>query len=188
MRCFIAILLPCDIRRGLGDLVRRLAQGGQVKWVREDSFHLTLKFLGDVTPDRIPSLGAALKRGVAGLSPFNFRIRGVGAFPNTRRPRVIWAGVEGGAAGLEKAFDAVEATVTALGYPAESRRYSPHITLGRSKDSSGHPSLIAAMKREEDVDIGAVQATRIHLMESWLGPEGPRYIPLDGFDLCSSLG
>ncbi len=134
LRTFIAIELDepllIAIGRVQGKLKRQTPPGG-VKWVAPDGIHLTLKFLGDTPAGRVPEIVAALERACAGAQPFEFSVEGRGCFPNFRRPRVIWVAVREKGQALARLQAAVERHVAPLGWPAEDRAFSPHLTLGR---------------------------------------------------------
>jgi len=97
VRCFIAVELPEEIKKGLKDLQTKLKSGGQfpAKWVDPYSIHLTLKFLGNVSQDRLDEITAAMEEASQGVSPFNLEVKGLGVFPNPRRVQVAWVGVGG---------------------------------------------------------------------------------------------
>ncbi|MGH7751595.1 MAG: RNA 2',3'-cyclic phosphodiesterase, partial [Gemmatimonadales bacterium] len=135
MRLFVAVNLPEAVRRGLyqaTESLRRRAPPLPVKWVKGDAIHLTLKFLGDVDPKQEPDIGGALARAVAGTRTFAVGVSGFGVFPDYRRPRVLWVGVEPHPS-LELLQDAVERALTPLGFEPEGRAFRPHLTLGRAE-------------------------------------------------------
>ena len=134
LRTFIAVDLDEGLLDRLVDLQDRLR--GQVaprsvRWVRPEGIHLTLKFLGDTRPDQLEAVKVALGRAASEVLPFSFTVGGMGCFPNTRRPRVIWVGLYEPAGALSRLRDAVESYVAPLGFPTEKRPFRPHLTLGR---------------------------------------------------------
>lgn len=134
LRTFVAIELDDELRMNLGRLQDRLrAQVGSrtVRWVRPEGIHLTLKFLGDTPSAKVGEVQAALERAAAGMPRFTVTMGGLGCFPNTRRPRVVWVGLQEVTGTLARLRDAVEAEVSPLGFPAERRQFRPHLTLGR---------------------------------------------------------
>src|SRR5574341_2186413 len=132
MRLFIALNLPEPVREALWTAVRPLRDLGlPVKWVRADGIHLTLKFLGEVSEDREPEMRAAVGRARAGARPLPLALGGFGAFPDARRPRVVWAGVAPEPS-LELLQHGVEREFAPLGFPTEARLFRPHVTLGRA--------------------------------------------------------
>lgn len=134
LRTFIAVELDEELSGHLTRLQDRLR--GQlsphsVRWVRQGGIHLTLKFLGDTPPDQVEAVKNALDEAVSGISPFRFTVGGLGCFPDTRRPRVLWVGLYEPTGGLSRLRDAVEDQVAPLGFPTEKRPFHPHLTLGR---------------------------------------------------------
>jgi 2'-5' RNA ligase len=137
-----------------------------VKWVRPEGIHTTVKFLGEVEPEREPELRAALTRAAAGGRALPLDVRGFGVFPDATRPRVIWAGVEADPS-LELLQHRVEQEFAPLGFPSEGRPFRPHLTLGRAarearpRDFAG---LAAALDRLQYG--GSVLAESVDLMQS----------------------
>lgn len=175
LRCFIAIELPQDIKEGIAGKTKRLrAAEADVRWVSPENLHLTLKFLGNTPEDLLEDVREKLSA-VAGRHPaFSFGLSGAGAFPDTGRPRVVWIGVRdsGELAGLQGDVDAAMAE---LGFEAEQRAYSPHLTLGRVKSPRGRIALKEELSRIEDIDFGMVEVREVALMRSQLRPTGASY-------------
>lgn len=175
LRCFVAIELPDELRETIGELTRGLrASCGNVKWVPPKNLHLTLKFLGDTEESLIPEIREKLHEAASSHQPFSIAFRGAGAFPDLRRPRVVWAGAEDSHALVSLQRD-VEKALSSLGFAPEGRPYSPHLTLGRVK-SPGHTALL---KREiealKDTGFGLVEVAGISLMKSELKPSGAEH-------------
>lgn len=173
IRAFIAIELPEDARRALGETERRLAeqlpQG--VRWVRPELIHLTLRFLGDTAVAKLPALAAALDALGAQHAPFALALREVGCFPNRKRPRVIWAGLDSQLAPLQALKRDLDEALVPLGWGVEDRPFQPHLTLGRVKDSR----LLQGVAWQVDVEPVSVPVTAVVLMESELTRVGPIY-------------
>jgi len=134
LRTFIAIELDSAIKDDLDRLQNRLRSQlapGCVRWVRPEGMHLTLKFLGDTPLGKVEEVKVALARAAAEIRPFSFTVAGLGCFPNTRSPRVVWVGLQEITGALVSLRDAVEAHVAPLGFPTEGRPFNPHLTLGR---------------------------------------------------------
>jgi 2'-5' RNA ligase len=120
------------VRQGLWDAIEPVRERSlPVKWVRPEGLHLTLKFLGEVDEVSEPGLRAALGQVAGDARPVSLHIEGFGVFPDFRRPRIVWAGVEPEPA-LELLQHRVEQVFAALGFPTEARLFRPHITLGRA--------------------------------------------------------
>jgi 2'-5' RNA ligase len=174
IRAFIAITLPQLAVAALGSIGQQLAQSappGAVRWLRPETMHLTLRFLGESPVDRLDELAGRLDEVAAGHAPFELRLGRLGCFPNLKRPRVLWVGLEGESGKAEALAHGVEATVQALGWEPESKPFRPHLTIGRVKDGRGLERLAWDTK----VEPAAVPVMAIHLIESQLRPSGPLY-------------
>jgi len=184
-RTFVAIELSAAVRAGFEELQRTLRRaGGDVRWVKPERAHLTLKFLGEATPEQIEGMGAALDEVGAATAPFEVAFRGLGVFPNERRPRVLWVGIAEGRERLEPLARAIDEQAAALGFERERRRFSAHITLGRVRSPAGWERLSAAVEANGGFDAGRLHADEVRLIQSILSPEGPTYVPLH----CAALG
>jgi 2'-5' RNA ligase len=149
--------------------------------VRPEGIHLTLKFLGYVDPDRIDSIVQSLTEAATGCAPATVRVQGCGAFPNTRRPNVLWAGVV--APGLAAAQTRVEEAMAALGFEKEQRAFQPHLTLARFRDPHGLTPLMLEVEKRQDQQLGEFSATGFRLYESILRREGAEYRVVGEFAL-----
>ena len=135
IRSFIAIELPDDIKRELGQLQARLRTDRiRVRWVDPGSIHLTLKFLGDIPASSIEPVGCVLADCASVVAPFRLGISKLGAFPGFRRAQVVWVGLCGDLDSVRRLQGLIEAALSPLGFPAENRPFSPHLTLGRVGD------------------------------------------------------
>ncbi len=182
--------MPDEARARLAAEVDRLRAteraGGtlpEVVWVAPDNFHLTVKFLGALDVQRLPDVERALGEAVAGATPFDLTLHGLGAFPSAARPRVIWAGTSEGAVELAAVAARVEGALAPLGFPAEERPFSAHVTLGRVRTPRRNPKLAAALAAAADVELLRVAVARVSLMRSDLSPRGARYSELVGHPL-----
>jgi 2'-5' RNA ligase len=193
IRCFVAVELDeaarGELSRVLGQLKRSDAD---VKWVSPNNLHLTLKFLGDVPADDMTRVIAALGQAVAGdtavpaAGAFEFELAGLGAFPSMSNPRVIWVGIDRGRDALASLASRVEAALGPLGFPAEGRGFSPHLTLGRCRSPRNQAELKAAMAALRDYGGPRVRVERVTLFSSDLRPAGPVYTPLAALPLAAS--
>jgi len=185
IRAFIAIAPDRAVREALAHLRDQLRDGpggGAGRWVRPESIHLTLKFLGDVPPERIPAIGHALETVCRGRSPFLLRLEGLGCFPNTRRPRVIWVGVReetGVLAALQRNLERdLERDLEALGHP---RAFAPHLTLARVREGASLPAIQAlgqqVVARQPTPNLASAEmlVREVILFRSDLLPQGPHY-------------
>ncbi len=176
IRSFIAVPISPEVReqlRAAQDELRRA--DADVKWVAPENFHITLKFLGGVTPDRLEETWKSVVAALAGTGRFTMRFRGAGAFPSPNRPRVIWAGVSEGADDLAALAARVEEACAGCGFPSEERPFRAHLTLGRARRPAPSASLRAAIEALADRDLGEVEVARVQLMRSQLTPSGAIY-------------
>jgi RNA 2',3'-cyclic 3'-phosphodiesterase len=183
LRSFIAIELPAEIQEAIARSTAGLQKAlpkPLVRWVVSRNIHLTLKFLGDVSPVNLEQLAEALKVEVSKHEPFDLSAGGIGAFPNTRQARVIWIGLEAqsGAATLQHC---VEGVASRLGYPPEERPFSPHLTIGRVGQTGSAAELKSIRTALEACQVGAlgtVKVETVHIFKSDLQPAGSVYTPL----------
>jgi 2'-5' RNA ligase len=184
MRVFVAINLSDEERARLTGAARRLRESDfPVRWVPPQNVHLTLKFLGEVGEDRLAELYSAVDEASSGSAAFDMALRGFGAFPSLRRPRVVWAGVEHEAT-LARLQEKVEMGLEAVGYERENRRFHPHLTLGRARkgaragDFDGFEDLVNGLSYE-----GRFRVTAVDVMRSRLDPGGAVYSVLHSTSL-----
>jgi 2'-5' RNA ligase len=145
--------------------------------------HLTVKFLGDTEPARVAPLVDAVSAVTGNILPFPFSVHGAGAYPNLKRPRVLWAGVIESSATLLRLVEGVEVETEKMGWPREIRKYSPHITIGRVKGNMNLGRLAAAMDLINDRHWGDQEAGELFLYRSHLGKGGARYEKVHVFKL-----
>ena len=134
LRTFVAIELGeglCDHLASLQDRLDGQLSSRSVRWVRPGGIHLTLKFLGDTRLEQVEAVKVALDRAVSPIPPFTVSVGGLGCFPNSRRPRIVWVGLYEPTGTLASLRDAVETHIAPLGFPTEKRPFRPHLTLGR---------------------------------------------------------
>jgi 2'-5' RNA ligase len=145
LRAFLALEIGEGARRAAAGAAQRLARevrGREVRWTRPESYHLTLRFLGELPAEQVAPLAARVAEAVAGVAPFELRLGALVAFPSARRPRVLAASVEPEAP-LAELARRVEAATLRAGFSPEARAFRPHLTLGRVRDRA-HPDLAAA--------------------------------------------
>lgn len=183
MRLFIAIDLPDSVRAALAREQARLrdvcAGSRDIRWTRPEGVHLTLKFLGAVDEPRLPEVIGAL-RTIAPFDPFEVDVGGFGFFPNARRPRVFWVGLEAPPA-LGELARRVEAAMVPLGFARENRPFQPHLTLARFESQHAQPALEAALQRRDPGGFGRFTVIEFVLFESKLKPGGADYCKVARF-------
>ena len=160
-----------------------------VRWVKPEAIHLTLKFLGDTPSEKVGAVKDALAQAAAQVSPFTFAVSGLGCFPNTRRPRVLWVGLQDPTGALARLRDAVEAQVVPLGFPTEARPFRPHLTLGRVQRHASKSEVIevgAVVFNSQVGDIGEMAVSSVSYIKSDLQPGGSVYTTLAEASLAGS--
>lgn len=175
LRVFVALALEPDARAALiraGIDLRREPWAKDVRWVRAQSLHLTLRFLGEIAADRVPGLLDSLGERLRDLEPFSFTLCGLSLFPSPARPRAVAAQLTAERTLAELAA-AVEEAVVVAGHPAETRRFRAHITLGRFRRKGPRGLEFSASMEEISVAVNDVV-----LLRSALGPGGARYSEL----------
>ncbi|GAB4390405.1 MAG: RNA 2',3'-cyclic phosphodiesterase [Thermodesulfovibrionales bacterium] len=175
LRCFVAVELPEELKKNIDRETGRLrAADADVKWVRAENLHLTLKFLGRTPEERLPAIRERLGAAAARHRGFRIRLAGAGAFPGARRPRVVWIGVSDSEA-LAALQKDVDAALAELGYEAEARDFTAHLTLGRVKSPRGGAALQAGIEALAGKEFGEAEVRGVSLMKSDLSPAGARY-------------
>ncbi|MGQ9518479.1 MAG: RNA 2',3'-cyclic phosphodiesterase [Candidatus Fervidibacter sp.] len=178
IRSFIALEISEDVREQLASLLMRLHQtNAAVKWVELENLHLTLKFLGEISSEQVEVIAETLGQVARSVEPFPFTVKGVGGFPDLRRPRVLWVGVEA-TPSLMNLQRLVEQAMEGLGFAPEGRSFHPHITLGRVKAMTGIDKVKAILSEHSNTEFGVVLADRLVLFRSDLSREGPTYTPI----------
>jgi 2'-5' RNA ligase len=181
VRSFVAIELNEPARQALAVLQRDLQAAvpvRTVRWTDPRSIHLTLQFLGDVPLDQIPAITSALRIVSQRVRPFAFDLAGLGAFPDRRRPRIVWVGVREASGVLAALQRRVGEALTPLGFPPEARAFSPHVTIGRAARDASPRDLSAVGEHVTGTAIGIiarVDVDHITLMRSDLRPGGSVY-------------
>jgi RNA 2',3'-cyclic 3'-phosphodiesterase len=183
MRLFVAMEIPDDARCAIGALASKLRTTCRnARWVRIEGLHVTLKFIGETSPEKAAEIKTALAS-IPSRAPILMNFRGLGFFPNERRPRVLWAGIEAGT-DLAALAAAVETALGALGIPREERAFSPHLTLARFDTPRGLDALHAAIEKAGLVEFGVATAQEFHLYQSVLKPGGAEYTRLATFSFA----
>jgi RNA 2',3'-cyclic 3'-phosphodiesterase len=180
VRLFVALDIPDEVRRAIGEMIARLRDVARgARWVRPEGVHVTLKFIGETPEEQVAKIDAAL-RAVRAVGPVEAKFRGAGFFPNERHPRVFWAGVEASPNLAQLAGD-VDARLASLGTEVETREFRPHLTLARFKSEDGLARLREEIKKLEPFDFGSMKTSEFHLFRSQLGPGGAKYTKLASF-------
>ena len=182
VRCFIAVELSeeakAEIQR-LTEAVSELQIRG-VRAVRPEGVHVTLRFLGDIDPDVVPNAIAAVRASASRSRTFDLSLAKVGAFPNTRSARVLWAGVSGDTEVLAELHERVESELSIEGFRRDRRRFNPHITLARLRErvSRSDRRLVVDSVSAVGHERVTFRVDGITLFQSTLHPEGSIHTPL----------
>jgi RNA 2',3'-cyclic 3'-phosphodiesterase len=187
VRLFVALEIPSEVRRNLVTLIKELRElvpanspnAKKMRWVRRENLHLTLKFIGDSTPEKLEAVRGALSQ-VSSAHVVEAHFHGVGFFPNEKRARVFWAGVEGSANLAALAIE-VDQRLEQVGFPRESRAYIPHLTLARIEPPGLPREIQAAAQKNAAREFGLLRSGEFHLIESKLKPTGAEYTTLQSF-------
>ena len=174
IRAFVAIQLPPNVLNSLAQINKELAvqiPQNSVRWVKPHLIHLTLRFLGDTAESTLPSLFNALDETVAQHNAFSLNLDQLGCFPNCKRPRVIWVGLQGQLDALNTLKREIDEALQRLGWDQEDKAFRPHLTLGRVKDSGN----LQDSNWEAQIDQQQMLVSAVYLIESKLTSNGPIY-------------
>jgi 2'-5' RNA ligase len=188
-RLFFALPLPPEATAEIAALVERVRAEGvpgggrDVRWVRLDGLHLTLRFLGPTLDDRVEAAVQAVKAAATGRAPFDVAIGGAGVFPPVGRPRALWLGLRDGAEGLSGLAEAVDGELAAAGWALDPKPFRPHLTLARSDGVAAGAAIGARLSEIAAATDVRFRAEQIGLYESLTGGGPARYVPLAVADL-----
>jgi 2'-5' RNA ligase len=181
LRAFIAVDLSESVRSSLCQVQEVLKQQRfRVKWVRPANIHLTLKFLGNIGVADVEKIAGAMALAAKDCSAGSLVAKGIGVFPDTRRPRVIWAGLSGQLEMLQDIQRSLDGHLADLGFPKESRGFKAHLTLGRVKGKINSDRLKVAMSELEGFESKPFDVNRIILFKSELRQSGAVYTQVQG--------
>ena len=188
LRLFVAISVPEEIKGRLDKLQRELRERlghSLISWTRSENIHLTLRFLGDVQSNRLEELTGSLAAAIAPQVPLNLVVSGLGCFPNTRRPRVLWAGIHDEAGELPELARAVGRATDSFSSKPAGERFAGHLTLARIRQigRDGSLTLERFVQEAPTRDIGSWRTETVELIRSELHPTGSRYTILSQLPL-----
>lgn len=191
IRAFVAVELPDELKKTIaqvqaqikGRIAREIPPEARIQWVRPDSMHLTLKFLGDIEETQVESIRQALASRVITVPGFLVEVVSLGVFPDLRMPRVFWVGLSdqpGHLQGLLHLAEQVETSLETLGFLRESRPFNPHLTLARIKERSREVGKVLSDSGilKHETRLGSLPVERVSLMRSDLKPSGAVYTKL----------
>ena len=180
LRTFIAVEIPPHVQKKIQqetEPLRKAIGASLVRWVPVQNIHLTLKFLGDVSPASVDILSQMLRTEADSYPAFDMHVSGLGSFPSLRRPRVLYIGMQAPAE-LEALYRSIESACARLGYESETRDFSPHLTLGRVKQDASaldQQKIRRALEETKIDSLGTARVNSVHLYKSDLKPTGSVY-------------
>lgn len=183
IRTFIAVDLPQEVKMEIDRMIAAFRQlNANVRWVKAANLHLTLRFLGNIPEESVPALADSIRGNTDDLGPFDLALSGLGAFPNLRRPRVIWIGCGSGTDRLKSLAAKVEQATIESSFGKGDKPFSSHLTIGRVKFPKGLEQLIAQIEKTgyESPPFGV---SEVIIFKSDLSPAGPKYTKLETISL-----
>jgi 2'-5' RNA ligase len=183
IRSFLAVDPPREIIDAIGMIQDRLRKNiqGDIRWVRPQGIHLTLKFFGAISESDVANISLVVENTTSNIAPFTLGIKRVGAFPDVKRPRVLWLGMDGDVDTLIRLQKEMDAELQKYGFEKEDRTFRPHLTLARIKDPRGLIGLAKIMEKRENYEAGSFSAAGLNLFKSDLTPKGAVYTKLAYF-------
>lgn len=193
LRLFISAHLTPDLLAAIGDVqgqLKRQLADAPLSWTRPEGIHLTLKFLGDTDPARVDAIVAGLRAAVSSHRPFTVAVAGLGCFPNTRQPNVVWVGVQDPDRALQRLAASVDAATARLGWEKETRPFAGHLTMARVRREARHEQRRAIGEQIGHFalpdPLGLLPIPSLHLMRSELKPGGAVYTEVAAVPLRSA--
>lgn len=165
------------IIRKLSEVQGMLANtGADLKLVKSQNIHLTIRFLGEIQPPMVDDIYKEMKE--LSFSPFRVYLEGLGAFPKINYPRVVWVGIKKGANELKDVFEQLEPRLRGLGFKPDTKGFSPHLTIARVRTGRNKSGLAELILKLEDYELGTIKVECLKLKKSYLTPRGPIYTNL----------
>ena len=184
MRLFVALPVSDEIRQNILSFIRELIiADSQVRWLDPQNFHITLKFIGRVSPESLSAIGGVLAK-IKIEHPVQMEFRGMGFFPNALKPSVAWIGTEF-SPNLPALATAINHALSPLGIPREEKPFVPHLTIARFKQTRPSPVLLTKIETLQVRRFGTLTASEFHLVESTLKSTGAQYTTLGSFRFAS---
>ena len=181
IRSFIAFDIDNDaVLRKITDTQNLLIKtGANLKLVKPENIHITMRFLGNITPPTVEKIFEEMKK--VQFTPFDVKIQGTGVFPHMRYPRVVWVGITEGADQMRCIFRQLEPRLRKLGFAPDSKGFSPHLTIARVKSGRNKAELVKCISENANSEFGVIRAECLRLKRSNLTPKGPVYSTLKEF-------
>ena len=179
-RIFVAVALEASLREAITDLERRLEDAGaRLHWVKPENLHFTLRFLGHISDAQLNRVKTAAREAAQGVAAFRIALAGLGAFPNARRPQVVWVGIGKGGDNLRDLAERLDDTLARQRFPKEPRGFQPHLTLARVKEPRLWGEIGPVLGQFERVEVGEQEVRSLLVMESLLRPQGAIYTQVE---------
>jgi RNA 2',3'-cyclic 3'-phosphodiesterase len=176
MRLFISINIPEDIKDSVTNFQKELNKaGGDVKWVEKENLHITLKFIGEASEDKLELIKTVMAEAVRGKTAFEISLKGLALLPSPEKPRVICIGADKGDEEIKSIFSKIEEELVLLDFPSEDREFFSHLTIGRIRSKKNILSLSENIIADEKKEFGSFKLRNIELMHSILLSDGPHY-------------
>lgn len=173
-----------EIRSSLVNVQKELEQtGADLKIVKPENIHLTLKFLGDISENQVDLVKEALQNATEAVDPFQVQVKGLGVFPEPSFIRVIWAGVTEGEEQLKSIRKDLDQSLSKISQSSDNKEYIPHYTIARVKSGKAKDKLNSIIENKSDVEWGSIEADKVELKKSELTSEGPIYSTLEAVSL-----
>jgi len=184
IRTFIAVDLPFQIKEKIASLQTDLKSSQcKIAWVKPENIHLTLKFLGNVEEQLIERIEQGIRVAAGKITPFTLEVKGVGAFPNFSKAKVIWIGAVRDTAILNQLAESIDNQMHLLGFENENRYFKAHFTIGRVKSAKGINTVIDKIQHNSNFNAGSFQVNEILIMRSDLKPSGAEYSQLKSIQM-----
>ena len=184
MRLFVAIKIPEEVKESFGGFISEIKQlsklPGDLKWVQPENMHLTLKFIGETPPENLQKLKEAIAKAIEKQRKFSFEVKGIGAFPDLEKMRVLWAGITEESIFLTKLADKLELWTVSAGFAASDKLFVPHLTIARF-NTPPQSTVVDLLRNIQGFNFGKVNAEGLYLMESHLSRSGPQYTDVEYF-------
>ncbi|MGA3084334.1 MAG: RNA 2',3'-cyclic phosphodiesterase [Thermodesulfobacteriota bacterium] len=188
IRSFLAIELPEDQKETVAEYIQELRQvPSKIKWVLPHQTHFTLKFFGSIMPETVKKIAQDLSPVLSEFPKFHLTLKGIGAFPNLFRPRVVWLGLGGETDSLQGIHQVIDQALIPLGIPKEERPFQGHLTLGRNKENQINESVYRHLSEWSKEETAPFAVEKVFLFQSDLKPAGPVYTKLEAFPLKKAL-
>ncbi len=179
IRSFIAVKIPNTYKAPIQELLADFkSTGAAVRWVKPESIHITLKFLGNIKEELVDKIALKISESVANRKYIELQVKGCGAFPGIKSPRVIWLGIQGEVNLLGELQADLEKRLIPLGFAPEKRPFKAHLTLGRVKGSRGKGRLISILREKSNFELDPFEVKEVVLYRSDLKPTGAEYTAL----------